>query len=63
MICEKKTIKITNSSMYNIIKFYNLEENGCSASVTFGKVSATLSFSTHWGSLNCFSFLKSKFYL
>ena len=49
--------------MYNIIKSYNLQENGCSASVTFGKVSTALSLSLHWGSLNCFSFLKTKFYL
>ena len=47
--------------MYNT-KIY-LQEDGCSASVTFGKVSIALSFSTHWGSLNCFSFLKPKFYL
>ena len=28
--------------MYNIIKIYNLQEDDCSASVTFGKVSAAL---------------------
>ena len=49
--------------MYNIIKIYNLEEDGCSASVTFGKVSTALSFCTHWGSLNYISFLKPKLYL
>ena len=63
IICKRKTIKITKSSMYNTIKIYNLQENGCSASVIFGKVSTALSFSLHWGSLNCFSFLKTKFYL
>ena len=46
--------------MHNIIKIYNLEEDGCSASVTFGKVSTALFFSTHWDSLNCFLFLKTK---
>ena len=45
MICKRKT-KITKSSIYNT-KIYNLQENGCSASVTFGKVSTSLSFSTH----------------
>ena len=49
------------SSMYNVIKTYSLQEDGCSASVTFGKVVTALSFSTQWGSLNCFSFLKPKF--
>ena len=38
--------------MYDIIKIYNLHEDGCSASVTFGKVLTALSFSTHWGSQN-----------
>ena len=60
---QKENNKITKQSMYDIIKIYNLHEDGCSASVTFGKVSTALSFSTHWGSLNCFSFLKPKFYL
>ena len=63
MICKGKAIKITKSSMYNIIKIYNLQKHGCSASVTFGKVSTALSFCTHWGSLNCFSFLKPTFSL
>ena len=63
MICKRKTIEITKSSMYNIITIYNLQEDGSSASVTFGTVSTALSFSTHWGSLNCFSYLKPKFQL
>ena len=63
MICKRKTINITKSYMNNIMKIYNLQENGCSASVTFGKASTALSFSTQWDSLNCFSFLKPKFYL
>ena len=63
MICKRKTIKITKSSMYNIITIYNLQEDGSSASVTFGTVSTALSFSTNWGSLNCFSYLKPKFHL
>ena len=46
MICKRKTIKITKSSMYNI-KIYNLQEDGSSASVTSGTVSTALSFSTH----------------
>ena len=33
--------------MYDINKMYNLQEDGCSASVTFGKVSTALSFSTY----------------
>ena len=41
MICKSK-IKITKSSMHNIIKIYNLQEDGCSASVTFDRVSAAL---------------------
>ena len=49
--------------MYNIIKICNLQEDGRSASVAFSKVSTALSFSTHWGSLNCFLFLELKFYL
>ena len=61
MICKRKTIKFTKSSMYNVIKTYSLQEDGCSTSVTFGKVVTALSFSTQWGSLNCFSFLKPKF--
>ena len=60
---QKESKKITKSSMYNIMNTYNLQENGCSASATFGKVSTVVSFSIHWGSLNCFSFLKPKFYL
>ena len=32
--------------MNNIIKIYNLQEDGSSASVTFGTVSTALSFST-----------------
>ena len=63
MICKRKTIKITKTSMYNIIKVYNLQEDGRYASVTFGNVSTALIFPTHWGWLNCFSFLKPKFYL
>ena len=62
MICKRKT-KITKSCMYNIIKIYNLQEDDSSVSVTFGTVSTALSFSAHRGSLNCFSFLKPKFYL
>ena len=42
MICKRKTIKITKSSMYNIIKIYNLQKDGSSASVTFGTVSTAL---------------------
>ena len=49
--------------MYNVIKTYSLQEDGCSAWVTYGKVVTALSFSTQWGSLNCFSFLKPKFEL
>ena len=55
--------KITKSSMYTIIKIYNLQEDGCSALAIFGNVSTALSFSMHWSSLNCFSFLKPKTYL
>ena len=47
MICQRKTINITKSYMNNIMKIYNLQEKGCSASVTFGKASTALSFSTH----------------
>ena len=36
---QKESKKITKSSMYNIMNTYNLQENGCSASATFGKVS------------------------
>ena len=53
---QKENNKITKSSMY-IIKIYNLQEDGCS---TFGKVLVALSFSTHWGSLNCSSISKTK---
>ena len=63
MICKRKIIKIAKSFMYNIIKIYNLQEDGCSVSDTFGKISTAVSLFTHWGSLNCFSFLKPKFYL
>ena len=63
MICKRKTIKFTKSSMYNVIKTYSLQEDGCSAWVTYGKVVTALSFCTQWGSLNCFSFLKPKFEL
>ena len=61
MICKRKTIKITKSSICNTIKIYNLQEDGCSGSITFGKLSTALSFSTHRGSLNCFLFLIPKF--
>ena len=43
---KKKTIRIMKSSMDNI-KIYNLQDDGCSASVTFGKVSTALTFSTN----------------
>ena len=43
---QKKTIRIMKSSMDNI-KIYNLQGDGCSASVTFGKVSTALTFSTN----------------
>ena len=43
---QKKTIRIMKSSMDNI-KIYNLQDDGCSASVTFGKVSTALTFSTN----------------
>ena len=46
MICKKKTIRIMKSSTDNI-KIYNLQDDGCSASVTFGKVSTALTFSTN----------------
>ena len=58
---QKKNNKIYEIIYYNVIKTYSLQEDGCSASVTFGKVVTALSFSTQWGSLNCFSFLKPKF--
>ena len=43
---QKKTIRIMKSSTDNI-KIYNLQDDGCSASVTFGKVSTALTFSTN----------------
>ena len=43
---KKETMRIKKSSMDNI-KIYNLQDDGCSASVTFGKVSTALSFSTN----------------
>ena len=47
MICKRKTIKITKSFMHNIIKIYNLQEDGCSVSDTFRKISTALSLFTH----------------